>query len=623
MCGICGFSGFNDRRLIRKMCDIIRHRGPDDEGFYSDRNVELGMRRLSIIDLEGGHQPVHNEDESIWIVFNGEIYNFQSLKGDLEKKGHKFYTNSDTETIVHCYEEYGEDFANRLDGMFALAIWDSKEKKLVLARDRFGKKPLYYTTINGSLVFGSEIKSLLLHESVRREVDRESLAYFLKFGYVPSEKTMFKNIFKLMGGHMLVYKSGKISIRKYWELKADESKGCSHSERFYVEQFRNLFEGSVKKRLISDVPLGVFLSGGLDSSSITAIMSKHMSEPVKTFSIGFEGDKWDESRYSDFVSDYLGTDHKKIMLDSGAIRSLPEVIWHMDEPIADPASIPTYHLSEFAGKKVKACLVGEGADEILGGYKHHMLLNAMKGINMPGNIRTPLSELARRIDDKTSVKSKIKRYTRFASLLLSAGNLQKIYANMYEKLPEKEYLLSGAKARDIYGNLLKSNADVLKQLLLFETNVQLQNSLLMKVDKLTMSASVEARVPFLDYMLVEFCAALPDNMKIRGFTNKYVLRKSMQNALPKEIIKRRKHSFSVPIINWINEGFKDYAKQILSEENIRKRGYFNYSRIEKTMSTEKNYGLLWPFLVFELWHRTFIDREKVERPLRLDELISL
>ncbi len=620
MCGICGFAGFNDRRLIRKMCDIIRHRGPDDEGFYSDKNVELGMRRLSIIDLEGGHQPMHNEDESIWIIFNGEIYNFQQLKSDLEKRGHKFYTNSDTEAIVHCYEEYEENFANKLDGMFAFAIWDSKEKKLILARDRFGKKPLYYTTAGGSLIFGSEIKSLLLHESVKREVDRESLSYFLRFGYVPTEKTMFKNIFKLMGGHMIVYKNKEVKTKEYWSLKANE-KQHRISERFYIQQFSKLFEDSVKKRLISDVPLGVFLSGGLDSSSITAIMGKYMNEPVKTFSIGFEGDKWDESRYSNIVSDYLGTDHKKIMLGSGAIKSLPEIIWHMDEPIADPASIPTFHLSEFAAKKVKVCLVGEGADEILGGYKHHMLLNAMKNISMPEKIRAPLSGLAKRIDDNTPVKSRIKRYTRFASLLLSAESLQKIYANMYEKLPEKKYLSFKAKTRDVYGDLLKNNAGVLKQLLLFETNVQLQNSLLMKVDKLTMSASVEARVPFLDYRLVEFCAALPDNMKIRGLTNKYVLRKSMRNVLPKEIVKRKKHSFSVPIINWINMGFKDYARQILSEENIRRRGYFNYARIEKLMGKERNYGLLWPFLVFELWHRTFIDRERIEKPLGMNELL--
>lgn len=620
MCGICGFAGFNDGRLIRRMCNIILHRGPDDEGFYSEKNIELGMRRLSIIDLEGGHQPVHNEDGSIWIVFNGEIYNFRQLKSELEKKGHKFYTNSDTETIVHCYEDYGSDFASKLDGMFAFAIWDSKKKKLILARDRLGKKPLYYARINGSLIFGSEIKSLLLHDGIKKEVDKEALAYFLRFGYVPTEKTMFKNIFKLMGGHMLVYKNKEINIKEYWSLKAGKNEEA-HNERFLIRQFKDLFEDSVRKRLISDVPLGVFLSGGLDSSSITAIMSRQTHDPVKTFSIGFEDERWDESRYADMVARHFCTDHKKIILGHDAIRRLPEVIWHMDEPLADPASIPTYHLSEFAGRKVKVCLVGEGADEILGGYRQHLIVHAMEKINMPENIRVPLSRLVKKINARTP-EGKIKKYARFADLVLSASDIEGLYANIYERIPdEKSYLLSGASARNAYGDFFKGSASPLKRIFLFETSVQLQNYLLMKVDKLTMGASLEARAPFLDYRLVEFCASLPDSMKVRGFTGKYILRKCMNGTLPRQILKRKKHSFAVPVVDWINRGIKDYAEELLSEKNIRKRGIFNYGAIEKALGRGRNYGILWPFLVFEIWHRTFIDREKISKPLSIDKRI--
>lgn len=622
MCGISGIIGDCDKGAIRKMVAIQIHRGPDEQGYFYDKGVCLGHNRLSIIDLTGGKQPIYNEDKSVCTVFNGEIYNYKSLKAELEARGHRFYTNSDTECLVHLYEEKGADMPRFLDGMFAFAIWDSNKKSLFMGRDRLGKKPLYYTINNGRFIFASEIKAILAVADIKKEVDREALSYFMRFGYVPTEKTMFKGIFKVPAGSVLTFsqKNGAPKITKFWNL---EIKSGNRSEHEYVEQFKRLFKDAVEKRLMSDVPLGLFLSGGMDSSAIAVMMKKCAQEPIMTFSAGFEGAD-DETKFANIVAEHLGTNHSNIMLKCDAMSVLPKVIWHMDEPIADAASVATYHLSEFAQKKIKVCLVGEGGDEMLGGYKSHLVTNvaAKYGGWMPSGLRNVLACGSKSLNERISVASKFKRFTRFAAQL-SNFEPANVYRNLYEGTDEdsKGWTDYGDQASDrIYDSYFNNSMPYHDQIMLFETNLQLSNCLLMKVDKSTMARSVEARVPLLDYRLVEFSASLPQHLKIRGFTTKYILRRAMKDDLPKEILKRPKHPFAVPVIDWMNKGLGNILPNLLSEQIFRKRRYFNYRKVERLLGREKNYGMLWPLLVFEMWHRTFIDRDDVEKPLSLNDL---
>lgn len=643
MCGICGILGFEDKNLLRAMCDVVSHRGPDDFGVYIDKNICLGHRRLSIIDLEGGHQPMHNEDESVWLIGNGEIYNYKKLMTDLSTMGHKFYTTNDNETIVHLYEEYGDEFVKKLRGMFAFALWDGNKKKLVLARDRLGIKPLYYTFVGKNLLFGSEIKSLLQYEELERAVDYDAMNEFLTFRYVPGPRTMFKGIKKLLPGEILVCEKGRVETKRYWDL--DFSIEAGMSESYCLEQIEKMLTKSVLMRLMSDVPLGVYLSGGRDSSMVVAFMSKLIDTPIKTFTVGFGLEKFDDNYYAKIVAERFGTEHHELLVEPETMRTLPEVIWHFDEPIADPAAIPTYLLSKFAKKYVTVVLSGEGGDELFGGYEQYKIMCVTKKYEriLPpfifSNLLNVMRIMPKRFLDiffKYTSRLGEEGMKRFSKYVLSLDDKAKSYLSIVSIFDEdeKERLVvekrrSYLKAEDIRGFLTENyfenrrTRDLLTQLLLLETKIQLPDNFLMKVDKMTMAESIEARVPLLDYKLAEFVATAPSKLKLNGWTDKYIFRKLMDQFLPREVIKRRKARFFVPIDLWLSGELKDLASQILYDSS-----YFNPRYIDHVFRNFRDSRLyyarqLWNLLTFEIWHKIFIENDNLYHPrLSLDALFG-
>ncbi|MBL7206317.1 MAG: asparagine synthase (glutamine-hydrolyzing) [Candidatus Aenigmarchaeota archaeon] len=630
MCGICGFVGFEDKALLKKMMDSIKHRGPDDSGVFIDKGISLGHRRLSIIDLKTGKQPMKNEDGTIQIVFNGEIYNFQELRTDLEKKGHKFYTNSDTEVIIHAYEEYGKNCLKRFNGMFAFAIWDSKKKSLFLARDRLGIKPLYYTFFNGSLIFASEIKAILQHPDVKKDVDFQAMNHYFSLGYVPAPRTMFDGIKKLSQSHCLEYdvKEKKPIITKYWNLVNFESENKSID--YYTKNLSDILESSVKKRLMSDVPLGAFLSGGLDSSAVVAIMSKLSEKPVKTISAGFEeGGHYDESNFSRMVAERFNTDHHEVVLKTNDIKMLPKIVWHFDEPVLDGSSVPEFMISEKAKKHVTVALVGEGGDELFMGYRQYKIMKLSRYFLLPKYMKKTIIPKISKSISGIIPRRKPKRYLEFlADFSSRSGNFLEIYKSLLETFNKEdkdnlflEKIKKGMKdnivVEDYFKDEKKANANISS----FELKVPLPDILLMNVDKMSMANSIEARVPFLDHKLVEFSAKIPFNMKLKGFTEKYILKRAMQNELPKEIIKRKKHPFAVPIISWLENDLKEISDHLLSKRNIEKQGYFNSSYVDK-INKSKNYNQLWPLVFFQMWHKTYIENDAVKGPLAFDSVFK-
>jgi asparagine synthase (glutamine-hydrolysing) len=607
MCGIAGFYGLEDKNLIKKMCNAIKHRGPDDYGYFIDKNICLGNRRLSIIDVKGGHQPIHNEDESIWIVFNGEIYNYKEIKQKLESKGHRFYTNSDTEVIVHAYEEYGERCPEKLRGMFAFAIWDSNKKILFLARDRLGIKPLYYTKLGDVFLFASEIKAILEYP-IKREIDLEALNQYITFRYVLGEKTLFKGIKRLIPGYILVFKKN-IKIEKYWDIDYNPT---NFDENYYAERLKNILKESVRMRLMSEVPLGVFLSGGLDSSSIVAIMSS-ISNNVKTISASFEeGGYYDESKYSNLVAEHFETDHREIVLKGRDVKLLPKIIWHFDEPSSDPSSIAEYLISEKAKKYVTVALVGEGGDENFAGYRQYKIMSIAYKYQktLPKIVKKDILPIVSKGLSKLIIAKKPKRYLEFLSdFSRTLGDPKESYKTIIQNFTEKEkkQIMKSARREEILEKYFRDK-DFIRSMFIFELKVPLPDMLLMNVDKMTMANAVETRVPFLDHKLVEFSATLPFNLKLRGLEEKYILKKAMSDILPKEIIKRKKHPFAAPVKSWFENELKDLTNQLLSKENIKRQGCFNYRYIEKILRS-KNYNQLWPLLFFEIWHNIFIEKE--------------
>jgi len=614
MCGICGILGMDDKNLVKKMNNIMSHRGPDDFGYYFDDKFGMGHRRLSIIDLSSGHQPIHNEDESIWIVYNGETYNYKDLKKDLLNKGHEFYTYSDTEVIIHAYEEYGEVFPTKLRGMFAIAIWDSNKKKLLLVRDRLGIKPLYYTINDGTLLFASEIKSILQYEKIERKVDISSLHNFLTYRYIPGSNTMFEGIKKLLPGNMIVCENGTIKISEFWDLNAKIVN--VQSDEYYSKHLYRLLEESVRIRLMSDVPLGAYLSGGIDSSSVVGIMSTIMDQPVKTFSVGFGvGEPIDELSYARITAEYFGTEHHELTAKSSDVEKLlPKIIWHLDDPIVDPAILPTYLVSELARKYVKVVLTGEGADELFAGYEDYKIAmrNNHRISKLPQYLKNLIPKFARIIPNY-----KIREYIKTISTESKDHILWGPLFNEKEKRKlYSEYFFS--KTKNINSNNItsyyfqKSNMDLLNKLLYVDIKTWLPDDLLLKVDITTMANSIEARVPFLDHKLVEFSATIPYYLKLKNQTEKYILRKSVSNLLPKAILNRKKHGFSVPINTWIEKYLKDMISEIISRDAIHERGYFKHSTVQKIMqhATSPKYShQLWSLLTLEFWHRIYIDED--------------
>ena len=620
MCGICGTAGFSDGTLLRRMCDVIAHRGPDDSGMFLENGIGLGHRRLSIIDIKSGHQPVHNEDESIWIVFNGEIYNYLGLKDELEKRGHRFYTSSDTEVIVHLYEEFGERCVEHLLGMFAFAIWDLNKKKLLLARDRLGKKPLYYTRWDEKLLFGSEIKSILQYSEVKRKVDIQALHHYLTFSYVPSPRTMFDGIKKLPAGHTLSYENGKVSLRKYWDFSMNA--GRRLDDEYYIDKVRELLTEAVRARLMSEVPLGAFLSGGLDSSTVVAIMSGLMDEPVKTITASFEeGGSYDEGRYARIVAEHFGTDHHEVVLESKDIGILPEIIWHFDEPVLDASAIPEYMISEKAKKHVTVVLVGEGSDELFMGYTQHRLLPMIYNYQkpFPAFIKRNIAPGAAKFLGDVIPFRKAKRYLGFASNLgKTLGDRKEMYRMMVGRFTEaekKELCTFDLKNIDDPLDPHFKAENFLENMLTFEIKVNLPDNYLMNVDKMTMAHAIEARVPFLDQRLVEFAGTVPADLKLKGSNEKYILKRIMTGILPDEIIKRKKHPFIVPIVKWFEKDMRELTDELLSEENIKKQGYFNYDYVRKVLSKDNpDYNQPLALMYFQLWHKIFIESDDVYKP---------
>lgn len=622
MCGIAGIIGEENKQLIQRMCDVIEHRGPDDSGFFIDKGISLGMRRLSIIDIAGGKQPIHNEDETVWVMYNGELYNYLELKDELEKLGHKFYTKCDTEIFVHAYEQYGDMFVEKLRGMFGFAIWDAKNKKLILGRDRLGKKPLYYTISDGKLIFGSEIKSVLLHPDIKRSVNPRALHHFLSLQYVPGPDTMFEGINKLQPGNILVYQNGIIETKQYWSIKFENSE---MDENSCVKNVLELLKESVRIRLMSEVPLGVYLSGGLDSSSIVGLMSQVVDEPIKTFTVGFDRPD-DEFNYARIVAEKFGTDHKELMIKTNLDKILSDVVWHFDEPVADPAALPTYQMSEVTKQHATVILVGEGGDEAFAGYKRYseMLSLAKYAKLLVGPIRGYVLPSALKLFSVIVPNTQAKKYLEFASDLIKVSNDKvrsyfKLSTIGFDEKEKSELYTDDYKktVKDSTSSIITKHFDkekkLLHKMLLFDFDVWLCDKLLMKVDKMTMAFSIEARTPFLDHKLVEFANALPDRFRL----NKHVFRKSMVEILPKEILKRKKHAFRVPVSELLKNELKDTSTQLLAEfENDR---MFNYNYIKNHILRHPenlmHNNQIWNLMFYRLWYKTFIERDDIAKPL--------
>ncbi len=621
MCGIGGCLNFDKEErigpgLIENMCKKMIHRGPDDQGVYTKENIGLGCRRLSIIDVSGGHQPMSNEDKTVWIVFNGEIYNYQELKRMLVRAGHRFSTASDTEVIIHLYEELGTESVGKLRGMFSFAIWDENRKELLLSRDRLGIKPLYYNLSSKRLIFSSSINALFQDSGVEREVDFSALDQYLTFRYVPGQETMFRKIKKLPPGCFLMWRDGRVEIRQYWNLKF--SNKHKRSLEYYTGSLREGLTEAVRKHLISDVPLGVFLSGGIDSSIIVGLMSKMVHEPVNTFSVGFKiGKSYDELKYAREIAKAYSTNHREIYVEPKIVDLLPKLITFMEEPIADPAAVPLYYLSELASEYVKVVLAGEGADEIFGGYKRYYwagLANRLKWV--PACVKSQFKQMSEKLPFSTSHKKTLRS-------LLATTDVDSYLSGVAVFNPqEKNLLYSGDLENSILSGktnrLVKeyfhelSDADLFEKTTYADIKMWLPDDLLTKMDKMSMAHSIEARVPFLDHELVEFSGTIPYHLKYNGTISKYILRHSMSHVLPESIMHRKKHAFDVPIAEWFRKELKDYVYEILLERTSTERGYFDPKRVKNILDTHQK-GMqdlsfqIWSLLNLELWHRVYID----------------
>ncbi|MFQ6082106.1 MAG: asparagine synthase (glutamine-hydrolyzing) [Candidatus Aminicenantia bacterium] len=629
MCGICGIYRLGSQdplnnkilMLTQKMCQTLVHRGPDDEGYYSDEKIALGMRRLSIIDLVTGHQPIHNEDKTIWIVFNGEIYNFPELRKQLIKRGHKFYTNSDTETIVHLYEEEGESAVSKLNGMFAFALWDKKKKILLLARDRLGIKPLHFLEQGNKFIFASEIKSILTTD-YRRELDFNALSKYFTFEYIPAPQTIFKGIKKLLPGQMIIIKEDKVKIKSYWDVKYEYSN--SKDESFYTEQIYEKLKESVKKRLISDVPLGVFLSGGIDSSTITLLMSQVTNSEIKTFSIGFEEESFNELKYARKMADYLGTEHQEFVVRSEMVKELvPVLMEYIDEPLADASIIPTYIISKLAREYVTVALAGDGGDELFAGYDTYKAYQVARYYRkVPKFIRDLIIKKVANFlpasRKRLSFEFKAKKFISGIGYPPEIANY--IWWGAYnplekEKLFSKELksLINEDPFSPVFFHLKNHQPNnMLDRLGYLDIKLYLQDDLLVKVDRMSMANSLEIRVPFLDHTFVEFATSIPHYLKLKGLTTKYILKKTMRPFLPAEILDRKKIGFDIPLGVWIKNELKDFVLDILSKENLKKHCFFNYSYIEKILKehfsgAHNHRQLLWPLIIFQFWYNRYID----------------
>ncbi len=623
MCGIAGMVGGHgdvvDAADVRRMCQTIVHRGPDDEGIYAKGPVGLGMRRLSIIDLAGGRQPIHNEDSSLWVVFNGEIYNFPQLRQELEGRGHRFYTHSDTEVILHLYEEMGSDCVQKLRGMFAIALYDERRQLLLLARDRMGKKPLHYALHKGRLLFGSEIKAILAVHPDLAEINPEGLLQYFYFGYIPDPHTAYQRIHKLPAGHLMEYCKGEIKIRQYWDLPEYGTRSPM-SEGECLEELAQQLEEAVRIRLISDVPLGALLSGGVDSSIIVALMARVSSGKVKTFSIGFRAEQFNESEYARLVAERFGTDHHELVLDPNMEETLTYLSQMMEEPFGDSSMLPTYYVCRMARQQVTVALSGDGGDELFAGYGRYLTaLDRQKFDRLPnwlGRVyrnsvhdHIPDGMYGRNLAWNASLNMR-DRYldgiSMFPALHRERGLFTDSFLEAAGELPDP--LLHWQRFYDD-----APAHDPLSRLLYLDTKTYLVSDILTKVDRMSMATSLEVRVPMLDHKFVEWVTALPVEWKLRGGTRKHILKKLAERlGIPAPLMHRRKQGFSLPLVEWMRNDVKDQFLGVLLEPRTLQRGYFKPKSVrslvdEHLRGRRDRSGLLWRILVLELWHRNFME----------------
>jgi asparagine synthase (glutamine-hydrolysing) len=628
MCGIAGIvAGDSDARVdtaqVHEMCAAIVYRGPDDEGIYVDGAVGLGIRRLSIVDVSGGHQPIHNEDRTVWVVLNGEIYNFVELRTELEAQGHIFYTKSDTEVIVHAYESYGSDCVSKLRGMFAFALYDFRHRKLLLARDRLGKKPLHYAVHKGTLYFGSEIKSILAAAPDLATVDHEAVAQFFHYGYIPDPYTIFSAAKKLPPGYWLEFAGNSVQLQKYWDLPQFCSSVLPETE--CLEQLESTLEDAVRMRLISEVPLGALLSGGVDSSTVVAMMARISSKPVKTFSIGFSHADFNEAPYARSIAARFATDHHELIVDAdlwGTLQSLTSIL---DEPFADSSIIPTYHVARMARRHVTVALSGDGGDELFAGYESYVVNNNRRYLDLiPSWVGPHYHKFvypllpARLRNRKFAYNFVLGPRERFvsgrAALPAYDPDLTILSPQFLRLVADSEQ--AGSITRRFYDNA--PAPDLISRMQYADIKTYLTADVLTKVDRMSMVCSLEVRCPLLDHVFVELAARLPISMKIRKGTRKYLLRRLAEKlGVPREALNRPKQGFALPLKHWMRAELKNEITAMLLESRTLQRGYFQKAGIER-MLREHHQGerdhssTLWQLLAFELWHRNYLERRTLE-----------
>lgn len=624
VCGIAGLASIDSAALpgpevVDAMCAMIIHRGPDDQGIYCAPRARIGMRRLSIIDLAGGHQPIHNEDRTVWVVFNGEIYNFAHLRADLEARGHRFYTSSDTECIAHAYEEYGDECFARLRGMFAIAILDTRRDRLVLARDRLGKKPLYYArTDSGWLAFASELKSLLAVPGFSPRPSIAAIRDYFTFGYVPAPAAAFEGVLKLLPAHYLVLEHGEVSTRRYWSLPFGPK--LRDDEASLTEQLLGHLEDAVRVRLVSDVPFGAFLSGGVDSSVVAALMARNLSAPVKTFTIGFKEAAYNEMPDARLVARHIGAEHHELVVEANGTELLRDLVWYFDEPFGDSSSIPTFLVAKLAAGHVKMVLSGDGGDEGFVGYERYRRYVQLKSMRrMSLGLAAPLLRLASRVGGRHRIRlARVAdrldqpfpdRYLSGVAISTDAdlsrvmGPGPDLFRNVRPHFLHPD--ITGEMDRVVAGDLVTYLAD----------------DILVKVDRMTMANSIEARAPLLDHQLLEFAARLPLEMKLRGSRGKYLLKQAARTLLPAECLNKRKQGFAIPLAEWFRGDLRSTLLDTMSDRRFRERGIFDRQGVDRNVrehldGTRDHGEMLWLLMTYEMWARRFLDRQDFVAPVR-------
>lgn len=630
MCGILGFN-WEDKLLLEEGLEVMRHRGPDAHGSFFDKQVSLGHNRLSILDLSSaGRQPMSNENGDIWITFNGEIYNYKEIKSGLTKK-HSFSSETDTEVLIHLYEEEGQEMVKKLQGMFAFCIYDSKKKIFFMARDRMGKKPFYYYNKQSKFIFSSEIKGILVDRELKREVNKKAIPYFLAFRANTSPETMFKDIMKIKPGHTATYNlvTHEFKEKKYWELNINENEK-DKNEDYFIDKLYSLLEDSVRCRLMSDVPYGAYLSGGVDSGTIVSLMSKFSSKPVKTFSVGFKEEEDPETNDAKFLAEKIGTEHHELLIDRKSVKHLPKIIWHLDEPMSDPTSIPIYLLSQYAKKYCTVILTGEGSDEIFAGYPQYKFMKMHESFvrKMPKFAKNsgifavkhlPSGLLNKGFKFASSLGEKgLERMSNF----VKSNNYSEQYLNqiaIFNDEEQSEILDKTVNLTKEYESYFKNKNSIVSNCQTLDFNGNMVEDLLMKVDKNAMAFAVEGRVPFLDYRIVELAASMPNSLKLKGLSkDKYILRKTVQvkNLLPKPTGVRKKRHFFVPIDSWFNEELSSLKDELLSPNFLDKQKIFKSNYINKINQGFDKSKLfysrqLWSLLTFQIWYKQYIQNEKV------------